>query len=1137
MLMKHSWLIAPLLLVAAGVQAAEPEQASVFVSGRDGYHTYRIPSLLVTKKGTLLAFCEGRKKGGGDAGDIDVLLNRSFDGGKTWEKTRIVWDDGDNTCGNPCPVVDSRTGTIWLLLTHNLGRDTEAMILNGTSKGTRTVWVTKSDDDGATWSKPVEITKDVKKADWTWYATGPGVGIQLKSGRLVVPCDNQVAGSKVQQSHVIFSDDGGKTWKLGGVVGPKCDESQVVKLRDGTLLLNMRSYERGNRRLVAFSKDGGETFSKPIADRQLIEPICQASILRYPGERGGILFSNPASTKREKMTVRLSRDEAKTWSYAGVLHEGPAAYSCLAVLPDGKIACLYERGDKNAYETLTLARFSLSWLEESSQAKDPVRAEQVEVQKIWDKAPHNAFTDLVRFHERWFCVFREGKTHVSPDGAIRVLTSEDGKKWESAVLVRSQSADLRDPKITLTPEGLLQLSAAGALHRPKGHTHQSLVWFSKDGRDWGEPIEVADPNYWLWRVTWHKKTAYGIGYECGKKKEVRLYKSADGRKFEPLVETLLDKGYPNESALVFLPDDTCLCLLRRDEANGLLGSAKPPYKEWTWKDLGRRIGGPNLSRLPDGRIIAVVRLYDRKVRTAVCAVDGDAGKLDELLALPSGGDTSYPGLVWHDGMLWVSYYSSHEERTSIYLAKVRLGPAEKGHLRDAVVPLGSRRELFVDSFLIDSLTGAALTLEQPRDEGIVVRFDKPWEGRFCGYSTVLHDGSLYRLYYRGRPDAGRDGDDQEVTCYAESRDGITWTKPELGLFEVGGSKANNIVLAGMTPYSHNFCPMLDPRKEVPKDQRYKALAGIGRSGLAALVSADGLHWRKLRDEAVLTKGAFDSQNVPFWSEKEQCYLCYFRVFVKGIRRIARATSKDFLHWTEPELMEYGDRPIEHLYTNQTNPYFRAPHLYVGIAARFMPGRQVLSAEQARAIRVDPGYFKDCSDAVLLTTRGGNRFERTFMEGFLCPGIGPENWVSRTNYPALNVVPTGPHEMSFYVNQNYGQPTSHLRRYSLRLDGFACVRAPYGGGELVTKPLTFTGKELSLNFATSAAGGIRIEIQDAAGKPLPGFTLADAVETIGNEIDRTVRWKSGSDISTLAGKPIRLRLVMRDARLYALQFRP
>ena len=453
------------------------------------------------------------------------------------------------------------------------------------------------------------------------------------------------------------------------------------------------------------------------------------------------------------------------------------------------------------------------------------------------------------------------------------------------------------------------------------------------------------------------------------------------------------------------------------------------------------------------------------------------------------------------------------------------------------VEIGSRLELFVDHFLIDKRTGVSLALKTPRDEGIALKLDKPWEGRFCGYATIIHDGPLYRFYYRGLPSARADGSNAEVTCVAESRDGITWTKPELGLFEVHGTKANNVILAGMAPFSHNFCPMLDPRKDVPKEQRYKALAGTGRTGLVAFVSEDGLRWKKLREQAVITKGAFDSQNVPFWSEHEQCYLCYFRVFEKGIRRIARTTSKDFLTWTPPVMMGYGDRPIEHLYTNQTSPYFRAPHLYVGTAARFMPNRQVLTPEQARAINVDPGYFKDCSDGVLLTSRGGDRYDRTFMEGFINPGIGPENWVSRTNYPALNIVQTGPSTMSLYANQNYGQPTSHLRRYSLRLDGLAAVHAPYSGGEVLTKPLTFAGKELVLNFATSAAGGIRVEIQDASGKPIPGFALADAVETIGNEIERAVRWKAGPDVSSLAGKPLRLRFTMRDARLYSLRFRP
>jgi sialidase-1 len=358
-------LVLPLvacLLTPAFACADEPLQAPVFVAGKDGYHTYRIPSLLVTKKGTLLAFCEGRLKSASDTGAIHLLLRRSLDGGKTWLPTQIVRSDAGNTCGNPCPVLDRDSGDILLLTTHNLGTDTQSQIVNGTSKGGRSVWLSRSDDDGRSWSKHTDITKQVKKDDWTWYATGPGVGIQTTNGRLIIPCNHQVAGTKAQESHALYSDDKGATWKLGGVVGPLCDESQVVERDDGSLMLNIRSYRKNNRRVFSISKDGGESWSPAVEDAALIEPVCQASLARLPGDGGGLLFANPASKKRENLTLRLSRDEGKTWPTARVLHAGPAAYSCLAALPDGDIGLLYERGDKSAYETITFARIPRTWL-------------------------------------------------------------------------------------------------------------------------------------------------------------------------------------------------------------------------------------------------------------------------------------------------------------------------------------------------------------------------------------------------------------------------------------------------------------------------------------------------------------------------------------------------------------------------------------------------------------------------------------------------------------------------------------------------------------------------------------------------------------------------------------------------------
>jgi sialidase-1 len=347
----------------------EPRQGDVFVAGEGGYHTYRIPSLIVSADGTLLAFAEGRKKGTSDTGDIDLLLRRSRDAGATWGETQVVVDDGPNTAGNPCPVVDPATGEIVLLLTRNLGEDSEEEILSGSGKQSREVWITRSTDDGATWLKPWDITRSVKAPDWTWYATGPGTGIRLRSGRFLIPCDHALAGTKARRSHVILSGDGGWTWTLGGALGEKTNECQAVELEDGSVLLNMRSYHGKNRRAVARSEDGGVTWSEPVLDETLVEPVCQASMIRLSSGSGGarksrILFANPASTKREKMTVRLSYDDGKTWPVSRVLHEGPSAYSALAVLQDGTIACLYERGEKRLYESIRLARLSLGWLTE-----------------------------------------------------------------------------------------------------------------------------------------------------------------------------------------------------------------------------------------------------------------------------------------------------------------------------------------------------------------------------------------------------------------------------------------------------------------------------------------------------------------------------------------------------------------------------------------------------------------------------------------------------------------------------------------------------------------------------------------------------------------------------------------------------
>ncbi len=359
-------------MVGLSPACAEVSSTVVYQSGTDGYHTFRIPAILRAANGDLLAFAEGRKSSRSDAGDIDLLLKRSRDGGKTWGALQVIWDDGDNTCGNPCPVLDEKTGNILLLSTHNLGTDKEHAIIEGTSEAGRTVWLLQSKDQGASWSAPVNISATTKRPDWTWYATGPGVGIQIKNGpyagRIVIPSDHNyndaATGKSERASHAIFSDDGGATWQLGGTIKPDMNECQVVELLDGsgTLLMDMRSYRGVAQRAQSRSTDGGETWSEAVNVPELVEPICQASILRWEdagGQKPGwLIFSNPADPKkRRNLIVRASPDNGATWPLALTLYPGGAAYSCLVTLSADEAGCFYELSDERPYEKLVFARF------------------------------------------------------------------------------------------------------------------------------------------------------------------------------------------------------------------------------------------------------------------------------------------------------------------------------------------------------------------------------------------------------------------------------------------------------------------------------------------------------------------------------------------------------------------------------------------------------------------------------------------------------------------------------------------------------------------------------------------------------------------------------------------------------------
>ncbi len=332
----------------------------IFKSGSEGYNTFRIPSIITTDSGVVLAFAEGRKNSSSDSGDIDLVLKRSTDGGKTWGDLIVIRDDSTNVCGNPSPVIDRKTGKIFLLSTWNRGDDTESEIINMTSVDTRRVYVMNSIDEGLSWSKPIEITDKVKKPNWTWYATGPVHGIQIregsKKGRMIIPCDHIEANTKKYYSHIIYSDDGGSSWNIGGTTPQdQVNECSVAEIGKGKLILNMRNYDRTQmNRKISISNDYGESWGDIYDDKALVEPICQASILRYSFKgygRNDLLFINPADkNKRLNMTLRLSNDLGRTWKAEFLLHEGPSAYSDITKLRNGNVGCLFEAGKNSPYE-------------------------------------------------------------------------------------------------------------------------------------------------------------------------------------------------------------------------------------------------------------------------------------------------------------------------------------------------------------------------------------------------------------------------------------------------------------------------------------------------------------------------------------------------------------------------------------------------------------------------------------------------------------------------------------------------------------------------------------------------------------------------------------------------------------------
>ena len=459
---------------------------------------------------------------------------------------------------------------------------------------------------------------------------------------------------------------------------------------------------------------------------------------------------------------------------------------------------------------------------------------------------------------------------------------------------------------------------------------------------------------------------------------------------------------------------------------------------------------------------------------------------------------------------------------------------------DEVTHIGDRRELMADDSLIDRLDDVALTLHRPTPKEVVLVHDRPWEGNVCFYHTVLYDNGKYQMYYRGAhyDDIGDRSIGSQVVCYAESDDGISWNKPDLGLFSFDGDTNNNIIW-DVEPESHNFSPFIDANPNCPSEQRYKALGG-GRKRLHAFQSSDGIHWSLIQKDPVITEGAFDSQNLAFWDTNTQQYRSYFRDFKihdgVRVRDIMTSTSDDFLNWSTPEWLEYSGAPAEHLYTNQVTPYFRAPHIYLALAKRFFPKKAALDESVSSGLVDNPKYAIASSDSIFMSTRGGKVYDRSFMEAFIRPGDTTLDWVARDNTPALGLAEGDGRRLYIYRMSHYAQPSAHLDRYSLRLDGFVSVNASYEGGELLSKSFRFSGGELEINYESSAAGELRVELLDLNGDPILGYGLDDCLPIFGNEIERVVKWKDGSDVSALAGKAVKLRIALNDADLYSFRFR-
>lgn len=473
-------------------------------------------------------------------------------------------------------------------------------------------------------------------------------------------------------------------------------------------------------------------------------------------------------------------------------------------------------------------------------------------------------------------------------------------------------------------------------------------------------------------------------------------------------------------------------------------------------------------------------------------------------------------------------HSPHSSRRSLNRRRamqIAAGTAAAAYLAPVaaqdqpLVDVGTRLELFFDSYLLRELgPGLRRKIHEPTPREVVLVTDQPWEGNTCAYYTILQDEDRYRLYYRGShyDTTTKKAAHPEVACYAESEDGVNWTRPELGIAEWEGSKKNNIILDGIG--THCFVAFRDTRPDCPAEERYKGISRgrpTGKKGLYVYKSADGIHWSHYTNEPVMTDGAFDSQNLAFWDPAIEQYVCYSRMFRNRVRAIQRCTSDDFLHWSDPVDLKYPGAPHQHLYTNAIRSYPRAPHIRIGFPTRYEPKQS----------QVEP---------VFMASRDGLTFTR-FDEPVIPKTAPKDRMGNRSNYMANGLVslPGNDREYAVYGTEAYYEgPDTRLRRFMYRVDGFVSIHADQSAA-VSTKPFELAGDTCRLNYATEKGGVVRIEVQDLAGQPIDGFSAKECRPLIEDEIAATVRWSKS--LSELKGRPVQLKIELKQADIYSLQF--